>query len=388
MTTFERPRGGSGLDARPPLVFSFHFSRSPMTTALALNQIMSLGRVLPGVTLCLAVALLADRLTPAQIALTGRLFIDPVVLAILLGTSVRSVWRPSTAWQQGITCSAKFLLECSVVLLGASIDATTLSRLGLTTIFSVGMLVVAAVAGSYAFGRACGLPVRLSVLIACGNSICGNAAIGAVAPLIGAGARDITTAVSFTTVFGLLVVLALPTLIPLLHLTLAQYGELAGLTIYSVPQVLAATLPVGILSSQIGTVIKLLRVLMLGPVVLGIACIAAGRKRRLLHCATDQQGAHRAARISTPITTLVPWFLVGFVGLASCRSCGVLPGALVGPTASAAHLLTVVSMAALGLNVDLRTLTQCGNRVALAVAGSLASTFLMSLLIVRSLPLS
>ena len=182
--------------------------------------------------------------------------------------------------------------------------------------------------------------------------------------------------------------LALPTLIPLLHLTLAQYGELAGLTIYSVPQVLAATLPVGILSSQIGTVIKLLRVLMLGPVVLGIACIAAGRKRRLLHCATDQQGAHRAARISTPITTLVPWFLVGFVGLASCRSCGVLPGALVGPTASVAHLLTVVSMAALGLNVDLRTLTQCGNRVALAVAGSLASTFLMSLLIVRSLPLS
>ncbi len=358
-----------------------------MTTALPLNRITWLGRVLPGVTLCLAVALLADRLAPVEIAMTGRLLIDPVVLAILLGTSVRLVWRPGTAWEQGITCSAKFLLECSVVLLGVSIDVTTLSRLGLATIISVGMLVVAAVAGSYAFGRACGLPVRLSVLVACGNSICGNAAIGAVAPLIGAGARDIATAVSFTAVFGLLVVLALPALIPVLHLTLTQYGELAGLTVYSVPQVLAATLPVGTLSSQIGTIVKLLRVLMLGPVVLGIAGIVAGRKRRLLRRAPPQQEGQGAPRISTPITTLVPWFLVGFVGLASCRSSDVLPGVLIGPIASAAHLLTVVSMAGLGLTVDLRTLAQCGNRIALTVAGSLAGIFLISLMIVRSLPL-
>lgn len=357
-----------------------------MTIAFSFDRIAWLGRVFPGVTLCLGVALLADRLAPVEIAVTGRLFIDPVVLAILLGTSIRLVRRPGPTWEQGITCSAKFLLECSVVVLGASIDATTLSRLGPTTIISVGVLVVAAVAGSYAFGRGCGLPVRLSVLVACGNSICGNAAIGAVAPLIGAGARDIATAVSFTAVFGLLVVLALPALIPILHLTRTEYGELAGLTVYSVPQVLAATLPVGTLSSQIGTIVKLLRVLMLGPVVLGIACIVAGRKRRLIRQAPRQE-RQSGLLISTPITTLVPWFLVGFVGLASCRSSGVLPSAMIGPTASAAHLLTVVSMAGLGLNVDLRTLGQCGSKIALVVAGSLAGIFLMSLLIVRTLPL-
>jgi uncharacterized membrane protein YadS len=61
-------------------------------------------------------------------------------------------------------------------------------------------------------------------------------------------------------------------------LSLVQYGILAGLTVYAVPQVLAATLPIGALSNQIGTVVKLVRVLMLGPVVLGLSLVA-GRLR-------------------------------------------------------------------------------------------------------------
>jgi hypothetical protein len=34
---------------------------------------------------------------------------------------------------------------------------------------------------------------------------------------------------------------------------------LAGLTVYAVPQVLAATLPIGELSNQVGTVVKLVQ---------------------------------------------------------------------------------------------------------------------------------
>ena len=74
-------------------------------------------------------------------------------------------------------------------------------------------------------------------------------------------------------------------------LSLTQYGALAGLTVYAVPHVLAATLPIGDLSNQVGTVVKLVRVLMLGPVVLGFSLFAtklrsdstkvANEKRRL-----------------------------------------------------------------------------------------------------------
>ena len=89
-----------------------------------------------------------------------------------------------------------------------------------------------------------------------------------MAPVIGADGDDIASSISFTAVLGVIVVFDAAALVPVLKLSLTQYGVLAGLTVYAVPQVLAATLPIGALSNQVGTVIKLVRVLMLGPVVL------------------------------------------------------------------------------------------------------------------------
>ena len=83
---------------------------------------------------------------------------------------------------------------------------------------------------------------KVSMLVACGNSICGNSAIAAVAPVIGADGDEIASSIAFTAVLGVLMVLdagAIPFSVP------RQYGMLAGLTVYAVPQVLAATVPAG-----------------------------------------------------------------------------------------------------------------------------------------------
>ena len=47
------------------------------------------------------------------------------------------------------------------------------------------------------------------------------------------------SSIAFTAVLGVIVVLLLPLLVPVLLLSLTQYGVLAGLTVYAVPQVLA-----------------------------------------------------------------------------------------------------------------------------------------------------
>ncbi len=81
---------------------------------------------------------------------------------------------------------------------------------------------------------------------------------------------------------AVLVVLGLPLLVPVLHLSDLQYGTLAGLTVYAVPQVLAATVPVSLFSAHIGTLVKLVRVLMLGPVILVLSVVdtrCGARKR-------------------------------------------------------------------------------------------------------------
>ncbi len=186
------------------------------------------------------------------------------------------------------------------------------------------------IAASYGICRVLGLPARMAILVACGNAICGNSAIAAVAPVIDAEPKDIAASIAFTAVLGVLMVLGLPLFVPLAGLSDNQYGVLAGLTVYAVPQVLAATVPVSLLATQVGTLVKLVRVLMLGPVVVAFSLIAP----RL----PDERGrpAPRGSRLG--FTKLVPWFILGFLALATGRSLGLVPDAAVRPADAARRI--------------------------------------------------
>jgi uncharacterized membrane protein YadS len=167
------------------------------------------------------------------------------------------------------------------------------------------------------------------------------------------------------------VVLGLPFLVPILDLSLTQYGVLAGLTVYAVPQVLAATLPIGALSNQVGTVIKLVRVLMLGPVVLGFSLLA-----RRIKPAQDRLNTSRPR-----FNELVPWFIIGFLIVLAIRSMGLIPQNVA--ITSFAAFLTTIAMAALGLGVDVRAVARTGARVTLAVIASLIVLGVMSYGLIR-----
>ena len=339
-------------------------------------------RLLPGVLLCIGVTGAATLLQAAEVRLAGEPYLEALVLAILLGVAVRTAWEPGPLWRPGVTFSAKTLLEVAVVLLGASVSARTVVALGPELLAGIALVVGVAIATSYGISRAFGLPRRMAILVACGNSICGNSAIAAVAPVIGADADDVASSIAFTAVLGVAVVLLLPLLVPVLLLSLTQYGVLAGLTVYAVPQVLAATLPIGALSNQVGTVVKLVRVLMLGPVVLGLSLLS----HRLRNGAAPQEAAGGRPRSGGPAPhELVPWFIIGFLAVLALRSSGLIPPSLLAPVATAASLLTTVSMAALGLGVDVRVVAQAGLRVAGAVTLSLAVLGAISLGLIRLL---
>jgi uncharacterized integral membrane protein (TIGR00698 family) len=289
-------------------------------------------------------------------------YVEALVIAILLGMAIRTAWQPSQRWLSGIAFSAKQLLEVAVMLLGASVSYAAIAASGFLLVGAIVGTVVIMLAVSYGLSRMLSLPVKLSILIACGNSICGNSAIAAVAPVIGADGDDVASSISFTAILGVLMVLGLPLLIPLLGLSATQYGILAGLTVYAVPQVLAATVPAGIVSTQIGTLVKLVRVLMLGPIVVGLSLVAARRRKR--------HADHTRAVPISPFK-LVPWFIIGFLVLAALRSFQLVPDLAITPITKTASILTVLSMAALGLGVDVRVLSTLGGRVTAAVTMSL-----------------
>jgi uncharacterized integral membrane protein (TIGR00698 family) len=328
-----------------------------------------------GMALCALVTLAAVTIQALEETVVGHPYVEAIVVAILLGTAIRTLWEPGSRWRAGIAFSAKQVLEVAVALLGASLSIAAIAASGPLLLVAIVTVVVLSLAVSFGISRSLGLPVRLSILISCGNSICGNSAIAAVAPVIGASTDDIASSISFTAVLGVIVVLGLPLLIPLLHLSETQYGVLAGMTVYAVPQVLAATMPAGLVSTQIGTLVKLIRVMMLGPVV---ACIAV--------FARSLRG-DRSSGVLEPNSFFktVPWFIVGFFALATLRSLSLIPDGAVFPLQRIASILTVVSMAALGLGVDLRVIGRVGGKVTAAVTLSLLFLLVVSLCLVRSI---
>ena len=341
--------------------------------APTLASATAFGRTIrPGVMLCLLVTLAAIGRTSIERDVIGHVWLEPLVLAILLGAAVRTAWTPDARFKAGIDFSAKMLLEVAVVLLGASVSAATLSSLGVGFVLGIFALVALAIVVSFGVGRALGLNARMALLVACGNAICGNSAIAAVAPVIDADGKEVAASIAFTAVLGVIVVLALPLLGGLIHLNGLQYGALAGLTVYAVPQVLAAAAPFGAVATQTGTVVKLVRVLMLGPVILALSLIFRDR-------------APGAAKPG--LSRLLPWFIIGFLIMIGLRSFDLIPQAALAPMAAASGLLTVVAMAALGLQTDIRAVARAGGRVVAAVVLSLGALVVLALALIRLLGL-
>jgi uncharacterized membrane protein YadS len=149
--------------------------------------------------------------------------------------------------------------------------------------------------------------------------------------------------------------------------------------------VLAATAPLGALAVQLGTLVKLVRVLMLGPVVLLLTLLTRRLRDEPDEAAPHITAGDRPAPGKLAPHKLVPWFIVGFLALGALRSFGLVPQAALAPTAVAANWLTVLSMAALGLRTDLRSVAQAGGRVSIAVTLSLVVLGGISLGLIRLL---
>ena len=120
---------------------------------------------------------------------------------------------------------------------------------------------------------------------------------------------------------------------------------------------------------------------MLGPVVIVLSLLRP-------HIAAANPGVGHNAAKKPGLGKLVPWFIVGFLTLAAVRSLGLIPNAALRPIMFTSAVLTIVSMAALGLGVDLRIIGRLGGRITLAVTGSLIVLFCISMMLIRLLRIS
>ena len=327
---------------------------------------------MPGLALVLAVSAGAWIAERAMTAAVGHMVLEAIVLAILVGAAVRTVWTPPDSYDPGIDFAAATLLEIAIVLLGFGADLQQFIAAGLPLVASILGVVLTAIFVGIGLGRAFGLSPVHALLVACGNAICGNSAIAAIAPVVGARKNEVASAIAYTAVLGVIVIVGLPFLIPIFGLSDYQYGVLTGLTVYAVPQVIAAAYPVSVLAGQTAVLVKLVRVLVLGPLVIVLSLI---ERRRA--------GAGRA---EAGFGKLVPWFVIGFMITGVLRSTHAVSVPFADSARDAARVLTVFAMAALGLNVDVQAIRKVGPKVAMTVTGSLAVMVTIALVIVHLIP--
>lgn len=350
---------------RAPLFWVMNSRHADFHPGVSASLAGRLSRIAPGVALTIALTVAGVALASALRPILGRAAPDAIVLSLVGGVALRMLWVPTPRFEAGIGFSAKEVLEWAIVLLGLTTNLRTFASAGGVLLAGIVGAVTTAIVIGVGVGRAVGLSHSHALLVASGNAICGNSAIVAVAAVNGATKEEVASSIAYTAVFGLVVVLALPLLAPLLHLSDFQYGIVTGLSVYAVPQVLAAAYPVSVVSGQMGMLVKLVRVLLLGPVVL---LVALWERRRGLE----------GNAATTRKTTYLPWFVIAFMLAAAIQTSGVVPAPVTTAAKAISHWATIASMAALGLLVEVAAVRRVGGRVAAAVTASLAFLLVLS----------
>ena len=307
--------------------------------------------LLPGLVLCLAAAGVSYGVS---LLLPG---VSPLIVAIALGVLLTNLARVPAAASAGVDFSAKKLLRAGIVLLGLQLVLSDILDLGAPMLVVVVCIVAGGLLGTLLLGRLLRVRPGLTLLIACGFSICGAAAVAGAAGVVDpddAAEEDTVTAVALVVIFGTLMIPLVPLGASLLGMGPDAAGMWAGGSTHEIAQVVAAGGIIGGGALTAAVVVKLARVLLLAPVVAALSL----RQRRIGRAVEAAGG--QASRGTLP--PVLPLFVLGFIAMVLLRSFVPLPGAVLEVGGALQTGLLAAAMFGLGCGVKVRSLLAVGLR--------------------------
>jgi uncharacterized integral membrane protein (TIGR00698 family) len=343
---------------------SYSSSGQRVRAARARPHLRSVLDALPGIALAAAIAVAAFLAR----SIPGIATFSPMILAILIGTAFHNVVGTPLAMRPGIAFSLRRLLRAAIVLLGFQLTLTQIASVGTTGLLIVAITLIATFVFTVGAGRVLGVDGKLTELIAAGTSICGASAIVAANTVTEAYDEDVAYAVACVTIFGSVGMFAYPLLFRMLHLDSLACGLWSGASIHEIAQVVAAAFQNGQRAGEIGTTVKLARVMLLAPVVFALSL-----KTRLV----------AAGAPARPARPPVPWFVLGFIALVCVNSIIDIPADARRMMGMLTTSLLSVALAAMGLETDISRLYARGLRP--AILGAVAFLFIsgFSLLLIK-----
>ena len=248
----------------------------------------------------------------AEIPFVKSLSFSPLIVGIILGMLYANSLRnhlPET-WVPGIKFCTKQILRAGIVLYGFRLTLTEVAAVGLPAVVIDTIIVASTIFFGIWMGRALKMDKDTSLMTATGSAICGAAAILGAEPVVKCEGHKTAIAVSTVVIFG--------TISMFLYPVMYRAGLLDGLgdmgvaiytgsTLHEVAHVAGAgnamdpTDALGIAGNA--TITKMIRVMMLAPVLVIMGLALAKRK-------SNEPGA---ASGKSKIT--IPWFAFGFIGI-------------------------------------------------------------------------
>ncbi len=283
------------------------------------------------------------------------LSLSPMVVGIIIGMLYANSLRnnlPDT-WVPGIQFCSKRILRTGIILYGFKLTFQDVMQVGLPAILMDAVIVCGTIGLGVFIGKLLKIDRSIALLTACGSAICGAAAVLGVDGAIRPKPYKTAVAVATVVIFGTLSMFLYPILYRagFFDLSPEMMGLFTGATVHEVAHVVGAANAMGTEVSNIAIIVKMIRVMMLVPVLLVIAWTVA--KNLGKSCSEDTVQKEKA-RIT------IPWFAIFFLVVIGFNSLGLLPENLVALINQLDTFLLTMAMAALGAETSIDKFKKAG----------------------------
>lgn len=199
--------------------------------------------IIPGTAVCAVIAAAATLTGGISIGGFSFELIGAPVIAILLGMILTLVFpklASLTSLSGGIKFTSKKILQWAVVILGFSLNLSTIAQVGAKSLpVIVGTISISLIV-AFIMMKLMKVDPKTACLIGVGSSICGGSAIAATAPVIEADDEDVARSISVIFLFNVLAALIFPTLGHAIGLGTEGFAVFAGTAVNDTSSVTAA----------------------------------------------------------------------------------------------------------------------------------------------------
>lgn len=297
---------------------------------------------LPGITLALVIAI------PAWLLGNAFPIIGSPVLGILFGM-VLAFWKRPSRFNEGITYTAKKLLQYSIILMGFGMNLFNVFKVGKQTLILMFFTLSAAFITAYFIGKLLKINGKIATLIGVGSSICGGSAIAATAPVINANEEEVAHSISTIFLFNVVAAFLFPFLGHLLGMSDQCFGLWTGTAVNDTSSVVAAGYSFSNAAGNLAVIVKLTRTLAIVPITVVLAIYTSKKEAR------SKEGSYNIIKI-------FPWFVLGFTAASVISTFIPLPAGVAEFLSKAGKFIIVMAMASVGLNTNVIKLVKNGAR--------------------------